>query len=135
MDVALDCFPNGGCTTTCEALWMGVPVITKIGRSYVSRMSTAVLYGRVGSMIGVHQTEDYVALAIQAGRSFAMVESKSSSLAPDRATVAVGGYGRSDASLDETFISCVIRRRLGKALRYCNFSSRATRSGCPRLER
>ena len=37
--------PNGGCTTTCEALWMGAPVITKAGSSYVSRMSTAVLAG------------------------------------------------------------------------------------------
>jgi protein O-GlcNAc transferase len=45
VDVALDCFPNGGCTTTCEALWMGTPVITLTGRSYVSRMSTAVLHG------------------------------------------------------------------------------------------
>jgi hypothetical protein len=45
IDIALDCFPNGGCTTTCEALWMGVPVITLTGRSYVSRMSTAVLHG------------------------------------------------------------------------------------------
>jgi len=45
VDVALDCFPNGGCTTSCEALWMGVPVITLTGRSYVSRMSTAVLHG------------------------------------------------------------------------------------------
>ena len=34
----------GGCTT-CEALWMGAPVITKAGSSYVSRMSTAVLDG------------------------------------------------------------------------------------------
>ena len=45
LDVALDPYPNGGCTTTCEALWMGVPVITLKGSHYVSRMSTAVLAG------------------------------------------------------------------------------------------
>ena len=43
MDIGLDPFPNGGCTTTCEALWMGVPVITLRGSHYVGRMSTAVL--------------------------------------------------------------------------------------------
>ena len=45
LDVALDPYPNGGCTTTCESLWMGVPVITLKGSHYVSRMSTAVLAG------------------------------------------------------------------------------------------
>ena len=45
MDIALDPIPNGGCTTTCEALWMGVPTITLAGSRYVSRMSTAVLAG------------------------------------------------------------------------------------------
>ena len=44
-DIALDPIPNGGCTTTCEALWMGVPTITLAGSHYVSRMSTAVLTG------------------------------------------------------------------------------------------
>ena len=43
VDIALDPIPNGGCTTTCEALWMGVPTITLAGSHYVSRMSTAVL--------------------------------------------------------------------------------------------
>ena len=43
MDIALDSFPNTGCTTTCEALWMGVPVITLAGQHYVSRMAAAVL--------------------------------------------------------------------------------------------
>ena len=44
-DIALDPIPTGGCTTTCEALWMGVPTITLAGSHYVSRMSTAVLTG------------------------------------------------------------------------------------------
>ena len=45
IDIALDPIPNGGCTTTCEALWMGVPTVTLAGSHYVSRMSTAVLVG------------------------------------------------------------------------------------------
>jgi len=45
IDIALDPIPNGGCTTTCEALWMGVPTVTLAGSHYVSRMSTAVLAG------------------------------------------------------------------------------------------
>ena len=45
IDIALDPVPNGGCTTTAEALWMGVPTVTLAGSHYVSRMSTAVLSG------------------------------------------------------------------------------------------
>ena len=45
LDLALDCHPNGGCTTTCEALWMGVPTLSLMGDRYVSRMATAVLTG------------------------------------------------------------------------------------------
>ena len=45
LDVALDSFPNTGCTTTCEALWMGVPVLSLYGHHYVTRMAHAVLCG------------------------------------------------------------------------------------------
>jgi len=64
VDIALDTLPYSGCTTTCEALWMGVPVVTLARNESRSRMSTGIL-----RQIGLEQLiadsePDMVALAV-----------------------------------------------------------------------
>ena len=64
IDIALDPTPYNGGTTTCEALWMGVPVVTLPGKRFCSRMSHSLL-NHVGLPELSAKTEaDYVRIAI-----------------------------------------------------------------------
>ncbi len=63
IDLALDTFPYNGTTTTCEALWMGVPVITLRGRRHASRVSYSILRNCELDELVVDNVDDYVSLA------------------------------------------------------------------------
>ena len=65
IDIGLDTFPYNGATTTCEAIWMGVPVITLAGETHVSRVGASIL-SHVGlPELIVESLEDYLKKAAQ----------------------------------------------------------------------
>jgi protein O-GlcNAc transferase len=65
IDIGLDPYPFCGGTTTCDALWMGVPVVTLRGATPVGRSGSSLLT-RVGLSEWIaNSPEDYVKLAAE----------------------------------------------------------------------
>ena len=63
IDVGLDPHPYGGGTTTCDALWMGVPVVSLAGRTGVSRAGSTLLANVGLERLVARTAEQYVELA------------------------------------------------------------------------
>src|SRR5439155_7589787 len=63
IDIALDSFPYNGTTTTCEAMWMGVPVIGLAGEIHLSRVGVSLLSNVGLAELVAANREDYVRVA------------------------------------------------------------------------
>ncbi|MHC4727830.1 MAG: O-linked N-acetylglucosamine transferase, SPINDLY family protein [Planctomycetota bacterium] len=64
VDIALDTYPCNGFTTTCEALWMGVPVISLVGECHASRIGLSILNTVGLDFLAASTPEKYVAQTI-----------------------------------------------------------------------
>ena len=64
VDLILDTFPYPGATTTCEALWMGVPTITLAGETLLARQGASLLAAPGLTEWIANSVEDYIAKAI-----------------------------------------------------------------------
>ncbi|CAH0220649.1 tetratricopeptide repeat protein [Roseomonas sp. CECT 9278] len=63
IDIALDSLPHTGGTTTCETLWMGVPVVSMVGPGFAERLSYSNLSNAGLGDLAVRTVEDFVATA------------------------------------------------------------------------
>jgi predicted O-linked N-acetylglucosamine transferase (SPINDLY family) len=67
-DVVLDTYPYNGATTTLEVLWMGIPLVTKVGEQFAARNSYAFMTN-VGLTEGIARTdEEYIEWGIKLGQ-------------------------------------------------------------------
>jgi protein O-GlcNAc transferase len=64
LDIALDPFPFNGGATTCNALWMGVPVVTLAGAAPISRVGVSILTNVGLPELIAHDPHQYVAIAV-----------------------------------------------------------------------
>jgi predicted O-linked N-acetylglucosamine transferase (SPINDLY family) len=65
VDIALDTYPYCGVTTTCEALWMGVPVVSLVGDAFVSRMGATLLHAIGQPQWAVADEDAFVARVLE----------------------------------------------------------------------
>jgi predicted O-linked N-acetylglucosamine transferase (SPINDLY family) len=106
MDVALDPFPYHGTTTTCEALWMGRPVVTLAGREHRNRVGVSLLKAAGHPEWIAESDADYTRIA--------------AGLAGDPARLAALGAGlRADLQAGPLLDHAAQARRFGEALLAC----------------
>jgi predicted O-linked N-acetylglucosamine transferase (SPINDLY family) len=69
LDIALDTFPYNGATTTCEALWMGVPVVSWYGRTHATRVGLSLLTALGLGELACSSHDEYVARVVALARA------------------------------------------------------------------
>ncbi|MBM4146918.1 MAG: tetratricopeptide repeat protein [Nitrospira sp.] len=75
IDIGLDTFPYNGTTTTCEALWMGVPVITLAGNTHASRVGMSLLSNVGLPELVAGRPDEYVKIAVDLARDLNRLQS------------------------------------------------------------
>ena len=64
VDISLDTFPYPGVTTSFESIWMGVPVLTKVGNNFVSRCGESININLGMNDFIASNNNDYISKAI-----------------------------------------------------------------------
>ncbi|MFQ4141753.1 tetratricopeptide repeat protein [Chlorogloeopsis sp. ULAP02] len=85
-DVVLDTFPYNGATTTLETLWMGIPLVTRVGEQFAARNSYTMMVN-AGITEGIAWTdEEYVEWGVRLGQDAALREQVTWKLRQSRQT-------------------------------------------------
>ena len=85
-DIVLDTYPYNGATTTLETLWMGIPLVTRVGEQFAARNSYSMMMN-VGVTEGIAWTdEEYVEWGVRLGKDEALRQQVTLKLKASRQT-------------------------------------------------
>ncbi len=102
-DVVLDTFPYNGATTTLETLWMGIPLVTKVGQAFVARNSYAFMQN-VGVTEGIAHTDaEYVDWGIRLGTDLALRQKVMGKLLHSRKTSPLWNARKFTLEMEEAY--------------------------------
>jgi protein O-GlcNAc transferase len=103
IDIALDTFPYNGTTTTCEALWMGIPVITLKGSAHRSSV-TSMLLNEIGhSQWIAENSEEYLEKALSLAKDPEALKNYRSQLRLDLAKSSICDSSRFTMELEQSY--------------------------------
>jgi len=115
IDIGLDTHPYNGTTTTCEALWMGVPVLTLVGKRHAARVSASLL-NVVGLGEMVTETEEsFVAKAVELSNDKNRLASIRNDMRRKMAASPLldeEGYAKDFGNLLEEMYKCTVERNV-----------------------
>ncbi len=115
-DLVLDTFPYNAGTTASDALWMGTPILTRSGRTYISRMAGSLLHAVGLPDLVTDSLPDYERLAITLGRTPARVASYRRYLAEHARSSRLFDVPQTVREIEAAFEDLALRARAARAL-------------------
>lgn len=102
-DLALDTLPYNGHTTACDALWMGVPLVTLRGRSFTGRVAASILTAIGMPDLITETAAEYEALALTLARDPALLQSMRNRVGQNRLVDPLFDTSRSCRHMEATY--------------------------------
>jgi len=113
-DVFLDTLPFNAGTTASDALWAGVPVLTRSGEAFAARMAGSLLRAIGMPELIAASPEEYVALAIRLGKDAQFLAATKARLAANRSTSPLFDTARFRRHIEAAYIAMWERTQRGE---------------------
>jgi predicted O-linked N-acetylglucosamine transferase (SPINDLY family) len=113
-DLFLDTLPYNAHTTASEALWMGLPLLTRIGNTFAGRVAASVLTAAGLPELITHSAEEYEARAIELARESALLSAIRNKIEQNRATCPLFDTARFTRHIEAAYLEMWQRHLRGE---------------------